>query len=95
MPAQRQTHPSEPGARRFAYGNDVAGDWYRLFRSDALDHLVRQALSGSPDLESARHGLSAAQDELKAVSGTALPQIDAAGQIGGAQGAAAISPGAE
>jgi NodT family efflux transporter outer membrane factor (OMF) lipoprotein len=82
--AYSRSLPSEPGARRFAYGNDVAGDWYRLFRSDALDHLVRQALSGSPDLESARHGLSAAQDELKAVSGTALPQIDAAGQIGGA-----------
>ena len=76
--------PSHGGAQSFAYGRDVAGDWYRLFRSDALDRLVRQALAGNPDLEGARHGLEAAQDELRAVSGAALPQIDATGQIGGA-----------
>jgi NodT family efflux transporter outer membrane factor (OMF) lipoprotein len=73
--------PAAGGARDFTYGGEVAGDWYRLFRSDALDHLVRQALSSSPDLAAARHGLAAAQDELKAVSGAALPQINAAGQI--------------
>jgi NodT family efflux transporter outer membrane factor (OMF) lipoprotein len=65
-----------------AYGGEVAGDWYQLFHSDALDRLVRQALVNNPDLEGARHGLAAAQDELKAVSGAALPQIDATGEIG-------------
>jgi NodT family efflux transporter outer membrane factor (OMF) lipoprotein len=74
--------PADGRARSFAYGGEVAGDWYRLFRSAALDHLVRQALAGNPDLDGARHGLAAAQDELKAVSGAALPQIDATGQIG-------------
>ncbi|MGH8202741.1 MAG: efflux transporter outer membrane subunit [Steroidobacteraceae bacterium] len=74
--------PPTGGARSFAYGGEVAGDWYQLFRSDALDHLVRQALRNSPDLDAARHGLLAAQDELKAVSGATLPQIDATGQIG-------------
>jgi NodT family efflux transporter outer membrane factor (OMF) lipoprotein len=68
--------------RSFTYGGTVAGDWYRLFRSDALDQLVHQALANNPDLEGARHGLAAAQDELRAVAGTALPQIDATGQIG-------------
>ena len=82
--AYSRSMPEPEGAPSFAYGNDVAGDWYRLFRSEALDHLVRQALAGNPDLEGARHGLTAAQDELRAVSGTALPQIDATGQIGGA-----------
>jgi NodT family efflux transporter outer membrane factor (OMF) lipoprotein len=70
------------GAQSFAYGGKVAGDWYRLFRSDALDGLVHQALANNPDLDGARHGLAAAQDELKAVSGAALPQIDATGQMG-------------
>ena len=50
------------------------------FRSAALDQLVRQALRSSPDLDAARHGLAAAQDELRAVSGAALPQINAAGK---------------
>jgi NodT family efflux transporter outer membrane factor (OMF) lipoprotein len=74
--------PAPGGMQSFAYGGQVAGDWYRLFRSDALDQLVREALANSPDLEGARHGLAAAQDELKAIAGTALPQIDATGQIG-------------
>jgi NodT family efflux transporter outer membrane factor (OMF) lipoprotein len=76
--------PSGGKAQSLAYGGEVAGDWYRLFRCDALDRLVRQALTNSPDLQAARHGLAAAQDELRAVSGTALPQIDAAGRIEGA-----------
>src|SRR5581483_3322798 len=64
------------------YGGDVAGDWYQLFHSEALNALVRDALAGNPDLEAARHGLQAAQLELSAVTGTALPQIDATGQVG-------------
>ncbi|HUN72540.1 MAG TPA: efflux transporter outer membrane subunit [Steroidobacteraceae bacterium] len=83
-PESAYTHSIPPpgGAQNFAYGGQVAGDWYRLFRSAALDQLVREALTNSPDLDAARHGLAAAQDELKAVSGAELPQIDAGGQIG-------------
>jgi len=83
-PAAAYTHSIPPpgGAQNFAYGGQVAGDWYRLFGSTALDQLVREALTNSPDLDAARHGLAAAQDELKAVSGAELPQIDAGGQIG-------------
>ena len=83
-PASAYVHsvPAAGGEQSFAYGGAVAGDWYRLFHSAALDELVRQALTSNPDLEGARHGLGAAQDELRAVAGTALPQIDATGQIG-------------
>lgn len=80
--AYSRSVPATGGTQSFAYGAAVAGDWYRLFRSDALDRLVRQALANNPDLDGARHGLAAAQDELRAVSGAALPQIDATGQIG-------------
>jgi len=79
--AYARSVPAAGGAQSFAYGAAVAGDWYRLFHSEALDQLVHQALAGNPDLAGARHGLAAAQDELRAVSGAALPQIDATGQI--------------
>jgi NodT family efflux transporter outer membrane factor (OMF) lipoprotein len=69
------------GSANVAYGADVADDWYQLFHSETLNALVHQALADNPDLEAARHGLVAAQWELKAVSGSALPQIDASGQI--------------
>ena len=64
------------------YGGAVADDWYHLFHSEPLNQLVRAALADNPDLEAARHGLLAAQYELKAVAGTQLPQLDATGQIG-------------
>jgi NodT family efflux transporter outer membrane factor (OMF) lipoprotein len=75
MPAAGSTSGLENGA-------DIAQNWYQLFHSEALNGLVRQALLDNPDLEAARHGLMAAQFELKAVSGSALPQIDVTGQIG-------------
>jgi NodT family efflux transporter outer membrane factor (OMF) lipoprotein len=80
--AYRESVPSAESATSVTYGGQVAEDWYELFHSAALNDLVRQALAGNPDLEAARHGLMAAQFELKAVAGTALPQIDATGQVG-------------
>ena len=80
--AYAQAVPADTATRSIRYGADVAADWYRLFQSAALDQLVRAALAGNPDLEAARHGLRAAQYELKAVAGAQLPQFDASGQIG-------------
>src|SRR5262249_12268350 len=74
--------PAATAIRSVDYGADVADGWYQLFHSAALDSLVRGALAGNPDLAGARHGLVAAQYELKAVAGPQLPQIDATGQIG-------------
>jgi NodT family efflux transporter outer membrane factor (OMF) lipoprotein len=74
--------PAPTAARSIDYGADVAGDWYQLFRSPALEQLVHQALANNPTLEAARHGLLAAQYELKAVQGSALPQLDLGAQVG-------------
>jgi hypothetical protein len=74
--------PSPAPTRSFTAGGEVAADWYTLFHSAALDQLVHAALEGNPSLAAARHGLLAAQYELKAVSGSQLPQIDATGQVG-------------
>jgi NodT family efflux transporter outer membrane factor (OMF) lipoprotein len=80
-----QAVPGANAARGINYGGEVADDWYRLFGSPPLDQLVRQALAGNNDLAAARHGLVAAQYELKAVAGTQLPQLDLGGQIGRAR----------
>jgi NodT family efflux transporter outer membrane factor (OMF) lipoprotein len=74
--------PGDTSGRTMIYGGDVAEDWYQLFHSESLNQLVRTALANNPDLEGARHGLMAAQYELKAVSGSELPQLDLTGQIG-------------
>ena len=74
--------PAPTAARAINPGAEVADEWYELFHSPALDQLVRSALAANPDLESARHGLIAAQFELRAVAGTELPQVDLTGGVG-------------
>ncbi|MBS0419285.1 MAG: efflux transporter outer membrane subunit [Proteobacteria bacterium] len=75
-PTSAYPQPSQhPGAVSLVYGGEVAADWYTLFHSDSLNTLVQEALRANPDLEGARHNLLAAQYELQAVSGTALPQV--------------------
>jgi NodT family efflux transporter outer membrane factor (OMF) lipoprotein len=83
--AYSKSVPAVESTTSVTFGGEVAEDWYELFHSDALNDLVHQALVDNPDLEAARHGLMAAQFELKAVSGAALPQIDATGQLGRAR----------
>jgi len=68
--------PPAVGDQHTRYGGEVAADWYSLFKSEAVNHLVQDALAANPDLEAARHNLKAAQYELQAVAGTALPQLD-------------------
>lgn len=70
------TQSPQSGPARL-YGAPVAADWFSLFHSGALDELVHQALAGNPDLDAARHGLAAAQEELRAVAGAQYPQLDA------------------
>lgn len=59
------------------YGGPIAADWLALFHSAALEELVHRALASNPDLDAARHGLLAAQEELRAVAGAQYPQLDA------------------
>ncbi|WYX25109.1 efflux transporter outer membrane subunit [Achromobacter xylosoxidans] len=57
---------------------DIPAQWWRLFRSAALDALVRQALDASPTLEQARARLRQAGEDLNAeTGGRLLPAVDA------------------
>ena len=69
-------HGGQP--QRFAPGHDMPALWWTLFRSPALDALVRQALDGSPTLMRAQARLRQAQEDFSARSGaTRLPQVNA------------------
>jgi len=68
--------PQAPGLQSITYGGDVAADWYTVFHSQSLNTLVQEALRANPNLEGARHSLLAAQYELQAVAGSALPQLE-------------------
>jgi NodT family efflux transporter outer membrane factor (OMF) lipoprotein len=57
-------------------GNDVAGQWWELFRSPQLNDTLALALAGSPTLDTARATLAQAQQAIAAAAGNLYPQVD-------------------
>jgi len=65
-------------AQGWVGGRDVPAEWWRVFESEPLDALVRQALTDSPVVAQMKAKLIRAQQDYEARSGaTRLPRIDA------------------
>jgi NodT family efflux transporter outer membrane factor (OMF) lipoprotein len=64
-------------AQQLVSGRDVPAEWWTLFRSPALDALVRQALEASPTLARASARLRQAEEDRSARAGDQLPRVDA------------------
>ncbi len=56
-------------------GAQVTGAWWTLFRSPQLDLLVKQAIAGSPTLDSARARLAQALEGVAAARAKLSPQV--------------------
>ena len=83
-----------PGAaaQTLAYGADLPGQWWSLFHSAELDQLVAEALHASPDLDTARQALKAAQASLRAQRAGLLPTAEINGQASREKDSATLSP---
>jgi len=78
LPAETAGAPVSGGAaQRFASGEEIPPQWWALFRSEALDRLVRQALADSPTLAAAKARLREAEENRRAQYGALLPSVDA------------------
>jgi NodT family efflux transporter outer membrane factor (OMF) lipoprotein len=65
-------------AQRFLLGEKIPRQWWSLFHSEALDKLIRTALSDSPTLAAAQAALRQARENLNAQLGTIIsPGADA------------------
>ena len=64
-----------PADQRVALGARIEGDWWSAFRSQPLDGVIRQALTGNQDVEAARHRMAEAEEEVNAAEGALLPQV--------------------
>lgn len=62
--------------QRFVSGEDIPPLWWALFRSEALDRLIRQALADSPTLSAAQATLRVAEETRRAQSGALFPRVD-------------------
>lgn len=64
-------------AQRLSTEEVVTADWWTLFHSDALNHLVSAALDASPTLMQARSKLEQAQEDYRGQAGaTQYPRVD-------------------
>ena len=62
-------------AQHFARGGDIAGDWWTLFHSPALDALIAEALKKNYDLAAAEAALKSAHETALAGRGAFFPQV--------------------
>jgi NodT family efflux transporter outer membrane factor (OMF) lipoprotein len=79
LPAQTAAAPGVGGnAQHFNNGEKIPRQWWRLFHSDALDHLIRLALNDNPTAAAAQASLREARENYRAQFGTTwYPSVDA------------------
>lgn len=58
-----------------AYGADVPGRWWELFRNKDLDSLMKRAIEHNPDLDAARANLKQANENALAANGSLFPSL--------------------
>jgi NodT family efflux transporter outer membrane factor (OMF) lipoprotein len=77
-PAQGETAESEDkagAAQRFVAGMDIPGQWWALFQSPQLNHLIEQALKANPDIGAAQAALRQAHELYSAQRTSFFPTI--------------------
>jgi NodT family efflux transporter outer membrane factor (OMF) lipoprotein len=65
----------QPALQTIAVGEKVSADWWTLFQSRELNRVVKEAIAGSPTLESAEARLAQAREAVKVAASALYPQI--------------------
>ena len=64
-------------AQQYVSGKDIPGQWWSLFRSQALNELIQQSLAHNPTLQQAQASLRQADEAAAAQRGSLLPAAQA------------------
>ena len=62
---------------RFVVGMDIPGEWWALFHSPPLNHLVEEALHNNPTIDAAQKALVVARENVAAQKGSYYPSVTA------------------
>lgn len=73
--AEASTKAVAPATPSAVLGAKVTADWWTLFRSPVIDALVKDAIAGSPTLDSAKARLSSAREAIAEASAALYPQV--------------------
>jgi NodT family efflux transporter outer membrane factor (OMF) lipoprotein len=63
------------GAQSLTVGGDIPGQWWTLFQSPQLDHLIDRAFKANPGIAAAQASLAAARENRLAQRGSLFPSI--------------------
>lgn len=79
LPSRTAAAPGTGGAaQQFAFGQEIPAQWWTLFRSEALDQLIRAALAQNPNMAAAEAALRQAQENYNAQAGSLVyPSVNA------------------
>jgi NodT family efflux transporter outer membrane factor (OMF) lipoprotein len=78
LPATTASTDAETGrAQRFVRDREIPQQWWRLFKSPALNALIERALNNNPTLQSAMAALRAANQAVYAQQGKFFPLVEA------------------
>jgi NodT family efflux transporter outer membrane factor (OMF) lipoprotein len=75
-PRTSSTDAQTGQSQHFVQGRDLRQEWWRLFRSRALDALIERALNNNPTLQSAIATLRAANQAVYAQEGKFFPLVE-------------------
>jgi NodT family efflux transporter outer membrane factor (OMF) lipoprotein len=78
--------------QRFVTGQDIPGDWWTLFHSQALNALIERALKANPDIKAAQAALVAARENVLAQRGFYYPSASASFSAARQKTSSAIAP---
>ncbi|HEX3952320.1 MAG TPA: efflux transporter outer membrane subunit [Stellaceae bacterium] len=83
---------SDGAAQRFIVDADIPGEWWTLFRSPALDTLVKEALANNPNITAAEAALRQARELRMSGEGAFFPLVQANPNVSANKTAASLSP---
>lgn len=66
----------EEEQQHLAMGQKISGDWWKLFRAQRLDAVIRRAIADNQTLAAAKATLAQAQTAVAQASGALLPRLD-------------------
>jgi len=72
-----QVADSKEKAQRLLLGQDIPGEWWHLFRSERLNDVLKQAITGNQNLAAATFTL--ARQGISQAAGALYPQVDLQG----------------
>lgn len=77
LPEQTESASHEGGAaQKFVPDQEIPAEWWTLFHSEALNHMITKAIKANPDLMAAQAALRVAQENTASAEGYLFPTLD-------------------